>query len=604
MRHFHNYKIAVYMVAQSIEQMDMETLNKQYDFIEKYVGIDKVYLEPYRGEAWVSKEKIREVAKFFKDRDVEVSGGMTTLTPDLSAGDKDKQRLFGTFCYSDAKMRERLKSVSEYCSELFDEIILDDFYFTNCTCDECIKAKSSRSWAQFRREMMKDVSENLVVGPAKKVNPNVKMIIKFPNWRESYHATGYVPDVEKDIFDRVYSGSETRSGAYHDQHLPTYLSYSIVRWMDEASDHKNQGTWFDTYQCWPIDTYLEQGYLSAFSKPEEITLFMWTDLFENKLVTPLGLQLKKIDRILDHTGRPVGIPVYIPYSSQGENHVEDYLGMQGFALIPTPRFPNDGKVFLTESSLIDKDVLKKAKGLLEKGGEVFVTPGFAKNAGEEWHDISSACLTGRKLLVNRYFKTDDPAGFMDDETPVAFVDIQHSNNMSWSLLNGGNAEYHTSLFLKDTYSKGRMYLINVPENPTDLANIPVCALDTVKTVLNYNGVYVSAINTSVFHYDNDVFILYAHVTNKAHPIHARIHIQDGAARLFDLSEQKEIKLYEHESKFHFETVSELVADVTIEPGEFYAYRIIKQDTDSHDGYKNESFEDEKSDSEFDWRKTC
>ena len=82
---------------------------------------------------------------------------------------------------------------------------------------------------------MKDVSENLVVGPAKKVNPKEKMIIKFPNWRESYHATGYRPDVEKDIFDMVYTGTETRASAYQDQHLPTYLSYSLVRWMDEAS---------------------------------------------------------------------------------------------------------------------------------------------------------------------------------------------------------------------------------------------------------------------------------------------------------------------------------------------------------------------------------
>ena len=602
MRHFHNYKIAVYMVAQSIEQMDMETLKMQYDFIEKYVGIDKVYLEPYRGDSWVSKEKIREVAAFFKDAGVEVAGGMTTLTPDLSSTDKDKQRLFGTFCYSDAKMRDRLKSVSEYCSELFDEVILDDFYFTNCSCDECIKAKGNRSWVQFRRELMKDVSENLIVKPAKKVNPDVKMIIKFPNWRESYHATGYVPDIEKDIFDRVYTGSETRSGAYHDQHLPAYLSYSLVRWMDVASDHKNQGTWFDTYQCWPIDTYLEQGYLSAFSKPEEITLFMWTDLFENKQATPLGLQFRRIDKILDETGKPVGIPAYIPYSSQGENHVEDYLGMQGFALIPTPHFPDEGKVLLTESSLTDCEVLKKAKGLLQQGGEVFVTPGFVKKAGEEWNDISSAYLTGRKLLVNRYFKTDDTAGFMDDETPVAFADIQHSNNMSWSLLNGGNAKYHTSLFLKDTYSKGRAYLINVPENPSDLSNIPVSALDTVKAVLNYNGVYVSAKNTSVFHYDNDVFILYAHVTDRAHPIHAQIHIKDGAARLYDLSQQKEINLSERTFQLHFETVSELVGDVILEPGEFYAFRIKKQEIGSID--KNKSMEDEASDMEFDWRKTC
>ena len=40
--------------------------------------------------------------------------------------------------------------------------------------------------------------------------------------------------------------------------------------------------------------------------------------------------------MLDKAGKPVGIPVYIPYASQGENHIEDFLGMQGIALYPTP----------------------------------------------------------------------------------------------------------------------------------------------------------------------------------------------------------------------------------------------------------------------------
>ena len=122
------------------------------------------------------------------------------------------------------------------------------------------------------------------------------------------------------------------------------------------------------------------------------------------------------------------------------------------------------------------------------------------------------------------------------------------------------------------------------------------------TLQNYNGVYVSAKNTSVFHYDNDVFILYAHVTDRAHPIHAQIHIKDGAARLYDLSQQKEINLSERTFQLHFETVSELVGDVILEPGEFYAFRIKKHETGSID--KNKSMEDEASDMEFDWRKTC
>ncbi len=582
MSHFKNFKLTVYCVAQILERMELDVLKEQYEFIEKYVGLDKVYLEPYRDGHWVDKDKMRDFIAFFKEKNVEVAGGFTTVVPDLDEEDKKRQRIFGTFCYTNPKMREYIKKVSEYCAEQFDEVILDDFYFTNCSCEDCIKAKGDRSWVEFRKELMKDVSENLVVGPARKVNPNVKMIIKFPNWRESYHATGYRPDVEKDIFDMVYTGTETRASAYQDQHLPTYLSYSLVRWMDAASDGKNHGTWFDTYQCWPIDDYLEQGYLSAFAKPEEITLFQWTDLINNKLVTPLGLQLGRIDKMLSEAGNPVGIPAFIPYASEGENHVEDFLGMQGFALNPTPIFPESGKVLLTQSSICDKWIFDKLKSFLLQGGEAFVTPGFMAKAPEkEWKELSSAYLTGRKLSVTRYYKTDDPAGYLEDVEPVFFADIQHSNNMSWSLLNGGAGEYHSTLFLKDGYGKGRMYLINVPENPSDLSRVPEWAMDAIKPALNYNGVYVSARNVSVFHYDNDVMILYAHVTGKAHPIHATIHIQADEAKLTQLfaprtaSGEKEIELKKHSFGYDFMEKNELIADVILNPGEFYEYKIEK-----------------------------
>ncbi len=582
MAHFKNFKLTVFCVASILEKMDLATLEQQYQFIEKYVGLDKVYLEPFRGSTWVDKAKMQEVIDFFKSKNVEVAGGFTTVMPDLSPEDSKRQRIFGTLCYSNPAMRERIKQVSEYCAGLFDEVILDDFYFTNCTCEDCIKAKGDRSWVEFRKELMRDVSENLIVGPAKKVNPKVKMIIKYPNWRESYHATGYRPDVQKDIFDLVYTGTETRASAYQDQHLPTYLSYSLVRWMDEASDGKNHGTWFDTYQCWPIDDYLEQGYFSAFAKPEEITLFQWTDLIDNKLVTPLGLQLTRIDKMLEKAGKPTGIPAYIPYASEGENHLEDFLGMQGFALAPTPHFPECGSVLLTQSSLYDKEIFDKMKALLIKGGKVFVTTGFMAKAPEaDWKELSSSYLTGRKLNVTRYYRTDDPAGYLENIEPVLFADVQHSNNLSWSLLNGGAGEYHTTLFLRDTYGRGQMYLLNTPENPSDLARMPEWALDAVKPAFNFNGVYVTGSNVSLFQYDNDVFILYANVTGQAHPIHATIHIQGEKAELTRLfaprtpDGEAKIELQKRELHYDFERSMELTGDIILNPGEFYEFKISR-----------------------------
>ncbi len=582
MPHYRNFKVTVFCVAQILEHMDLQTLEEQYDFIEKYVGIDKVYLEPFRGGCRVDEEQMKKVIGFFREKGVEVSGGFTTVVPNLDETDKKRQRLFGTFCYTNPKMRAHLKDAIEYSAKLFDEIILDDFYFTNCTCEDCIKAKGDRTWTEFRKDLMKEVSENLILGPAQKVNPKIRMIIKFPNWRESYHATGYRPDVESDLFDAVYTGTETRASAYQDQHLPTYLSYSLVRWMDAASGGKNQGTWFDTYQCWPMDDYLEQGYLSAFARPEEITLFQWTDLYENKLVTPLGLQLTRIDRMLDKAGNPTGIPAYIPHASDGENHVEDFLGMQGIALSPTPVFPGEGKVLLTQSSLADPEVFEKLKAFLLGGGKAFVTPGFAQNAPERaWKELGSAYLTGRKLSVTRYYKTDDPAGYLENCEPVLFADIQHSNNLSWSLLNGGAGEYHTTLLLRDTYGTGQMYLVNVPENPSDLSRIPEWAMDSVRREMSCDDVYLTARNVSLFPYDNGTMILYAHVTGQAHPIRAQIHLKAGSGKVTQLfakrggAEEREIELVPKRHPWDREKILELVGEVLLNPGEFYLFRTEK-----------------------------
>ena len=469
-------------------------------------------------------------------------------------------------------MRERIKEISEYTAGLFDEIILDDFFFTNCTCEDCIEAKGNRSFEEYRRELMTEVSKNLIIGPAKSVNPNVKITIKYPNWRESYHSTGYLPDIQHKLFDAVYTGTETRSSAYQDQHLPTYLSYSLPYWMNSVSGGKNKGAWFDPYQCWPMEDYLEQGYLSAFAKPGEITLFNMSDIYDNKLITPLGFQLDKIDKILEKTGKPKGVPVYIPSASCGEDHIEDYLGMQGFPILPVAIYPEKGTVLLTASSLKDDDIYEKIKKTLLFGGKVIVTSGFLFGTDKEkWKEFSSSTLSGRRISVNRYHVTDDYAGYIDDAPELLFPDVRHSNNYSWSLLNGGNGEYHMSLFLRDAYAEGKLYLLNVPDNPYGLSKIPAEALDAVKRTVNIDGVYVTGKNVSLFMYDNDTIILYAHVTERKQPVRVKIHAGERFEKLISLTSGMEIMFAEEELTYDFENIKEGTAELVLEPGAFEAY---------------------------------
>ncbi len=585
MGHYENFRAAIYCTAQTLSAIDGQRLEREWEFLEKYVGVDKVYLETFRNGTLVPEGQIRMIRDFFQSHGVETAGGITAVTPDLSEEDGKRQRLFSTFCYSNKGMRDKLKEVAEYTAGLFNSFILDDFFFTSCTCEDCIRERGNRSWSEFRAEKMREVSENLVIGPAKRINPEVKITIKYPNWRESWHETGYIPEIQRKLFDFIYTGTETRNTAHTDQHLPRYLSYSLMRYMENVAPGRNGGGWFDTYSCWPMDCYLEQAYLTAFSRPEEITLFQWGDLFENRLVTPLSVQLSKIDRILNEAGNPVGTPVYLPFGSCGENHLEDHLGMQGAALEPVPDFPWEAPViFLTAAAFADREIMEKLERYLMQGGTAVVTSGFVREAPEEkWKRLSSIRLTGRKLSAERFQITDDPAGYYEGKEPVQFDELQFCNNASWSFLNAGTGDSHSSILLMDTFGRGKLFTLAVPDVFADLSRIPVPAMDMVRRVLTSGRIYISGQNVSIFTYDNGVFVLYCYAGGDSVPEDITVHLLENAEGRADgqayeleaLKDGRRISLTKRFCRHEGWTDLEMTAQIRVLPGEFAAFRVIR-----------------------------
>lgn len=585
MGHYENFRAAIYCTAQTLSAIDGRQLEREWEFLEKYVGVDKVYLETFRNGTLVPEGQIRMIRDFFQSHGVETAGGITAVTPDLSEEDGKRQRLFSTFCYSNKGMRDKLKEVAEYTAGLFNSFILDDFFFTSCTCEDCIRERGNRSWSEFRAEKMREVSENLVIGPAKRINPEVKITIKYPNWRESWHETGYIPEIQRKLFDFIYTGTETRNTAHTDQHLPRYLSYSLMRYMENVAPGRNGGGWFDTYSCWPMDCYLEQAYLTAFSRPEEITLFQWGDLFENRLVTPLSVQLSKIDRILNEAGNPVGTPVYLPFGSCGENHLEDHLGMQGAALEPVPDFPWEAPViFLTAAAFADREIMEKLEQYLMQGGTAVVTSGFVREEPEEkWKRLSSIRLTGRKLSAERFQITDDPAGYYEGKEPVQFDELQFCNNASWSFLNAGTGDSHSSILLMDTFGRGKLFTLAVPDVFADLSRIPVPAMDMVRRVLTSGRIYISGRNISIFTYDNGVFVLYCYAGGDSVPEDIAVHLLENAEGRADgqayeleaLKDGRRISLTKRFCRHEGWTDLEMTAQIRVLPGEFAAFRVIR-----------------------------
>lgn len=72
-----------------------------------------------------------------KKNNIETAGGIT-LTTTPTNHDSD---LFTTYCYSNPKDLEDIKAIVRYTAELFDSYVIDDFFFTHCKCELCIKGK-------------------------------------------------------------------------------------------------------------------------------------------------------------------------------------------------------------------------------------------------------------------------------------------------------------------------------------------------------------------------------------------------------------------------------------------------------------------------------
>ena len=515
---YRNFKLVIYCTAQSMVRITEEELTEQLAFFKKYTGCDKVYLEPYRDGLMIPDDQLRMVKDFFLSKGIEVSGALTTTCEDLCEADAEKQRLGGTYCYTNQAMRERLVKTVRYTARHFDEFIIDDWFFTGCTCEECRKAKGNRSWEDFRTSLLAEVSRELIMKPAKEENPNCRVIIKFPNWSEAYQESGYQPAVQRNIFDAIYTGTETRDTRHSDQHLPKYCSYSLMRLMENYAPGKNGGGWFDPYGCYPMELYGEQAYLTAFARGREICQFCWGSLYRNRVVTPIGLQLEEIDHMLDQAGACTGIPCYLPPNAQGEDHLEDFLGMLGIPMDPTPDFPSHRKiVFLTVQALKDPEIIPKLTQFVADGGKAVVTSGFFIGAlGKGIEELSSIRYRGRRFSTDTFIEDGMFApNNLRSRHSLTFPLLEHRNNTTWALSKGVVGEENYPLILRDCYGKGKLITLAIPDEYGLLYGLPKEILGVIRSQFTEEIPYRldGPSQVSLFSYDNDVLALYRYVGN-------------------------------------------------------------------------------------------
>ena len=143
---YENFSVAVYCRAYETRQMsDLNWLDSRWQDITKQVQVDKVYLETHRDLLIVDDDTLEKAKAYFREHGIRTAGGIT-----LTVNERNR---FETFCYTNPEHRQKVKEIVEHTAHHFDEIILDDFFFTDCKCKLCIAAKGNKSWTQYRLEL-------------------------------------------------------------------------------------------------------------------------------------------------------------------------------------------------------------------------------------------------------------------------------------------------------------------------------------------------------------------------------------------------------------------------------------------------------------------
>ncbi|MGO9109209.1 MAG: hypothetical protein ACLP9L_08255 [Thermoguttaceae bacterium] len=353
--HYQSFTVSTYAIQGTVQGLMRGNPDPKQSWatLTRNLKIDKIYLEVMRNHALVDEAGLDRLKKFYQDQGVQVCGGLAYSISESNG--------YQGFDSADPENRQFAQKAAETAARHFDEILLDDYFFFDRKTDYDIKAKGGKSWTQYRLETMREVTENLIIKPAKAVNPKCRIIIKMANWYDQYAGMGNDTEKVPLIVDGMFCGTESRLWVGQEQHLQPYLSYDILRFMNNLKPGVNKGGWVDQGGANPIDRYAEQLLDTVFSRCPEMCCFHYAGMLQpirpsaissrawadeptslnltevRKTLGPsdgnptfadiAACTLGQVDKVLVKLGKPVGVKTYTPYHATGEEFLHDYLGM-------------------------------------------------------------------------------------------------------------------------------------------------------------------------------------------------------------------------------------------------------------------------------------
>ncbi|MBK8501825.1 MAG: hypothetical protein IPL46_06235 [Saprospiraceae bacterium] len=387
-QHKDDLRLSVYITAHSVERLFSTSEGRREAIsLMRANGITKAYIEVYRSGMVVSPDLLEFVTTYFKQNGFEVVGGIATV-PGKDFGVKQEGQL-GWFNWQNPKTQQDLKQVMLNAAPHFDTFIVDDFLCTGDTSVESKVAKGERSWSTYRRQLLTELATSIFIEPAKSVNPDIHMIIKYPQWYDRFHMFGYDIESGPQLFDEVWVGTETR-GQYTQRFgfVQPYEGFVNYQWIASLAGNKIGGAWFDHGDCDPLD-FIEQAYQSVLAGASELVIFNYDSFVEGYAGHHLlRMDFEKLAALAKEVkSSPVhGISGYKPPQSDagGDLYIMDFIGMFGIPLLPVSSYPeNASTIFLPAQAAHDPEIIAKVMTSHQQGKRIIMTTGFLATVDDQ-----------------------------------------------------------------------------------------------------------------------------------------------------------------------------------------------------------------------------
>lgn len=355
--------------------------------------VSRLFVEGRRGGEAVPLDLLREIRDDFAARGVECAGGIATV-PGGSFGVRQNEGL-GWLNWESPKTQRDVARFFQDNAQVFDTLIVDDFFCTGDTSEVSIAARGDQTWANYRRDLMVSLINPLIRRPARKADEDVELILKFPQWYDRFHLFGYDPPRMIPYFDQIWVGTEVRNP--HTRRMgyvqPTE-GFMNFRWLASIGGKKVQGAWFDHIEC-SADQFVDQAVQSVLAGASELTLFHLGDIMGDHpgddLLAHVLSHLMKLSENVRTQAAPKGLGFYKPPGSDGDSnlYLADYLGMLGLPVLPSADFPESASVvFLPVQAGADKKLVQRVDRFLAKGGRVVMTPALVRTLGADGERLS------------------------------------------------------------------------------------------------------------------------------------------------------------------------------------------------------------------------